>query len=58
MRRKSWKDYIKELTDQSLLTLLRIADDNNRWPAITTDSSVGVTEREAVGWQVKLYDQI
>ena len=36
--RKSW-------TGQSVLSLLRIADDRGRWTVITTDASVGVPKR-------------
>ena len=36
--RKSWKDNIKEWTGQSMPSLLRIADDRDRWPVIASDA--------------------
>ena len=36
------EDIIKELTVQSVSSLLRIADDRSRWAAITTQSYIGV----------------
>ena len=36
------KGNIKEWTDQSMSSLLRIADDTSRWAAITAEACVGV----------------
>ena len=47
--RKSWKDYIKEWTGQSMSPLLRIADDRSRWEPITAEASVGVPQQRVVG---------
>ena len=40
--RRSWRYNIKEWIGQSLLSLLRIADDICRWATITAEASVGV----------------
>ena len=42
--RKSWKDNFKEWTDQSMLSLLCIADDRGRWALIAPDASVIVPQ--------------
>ena len=38
---KSWKEW----TGQSMLKLLRIANDRSRWAAVTAEASVGVPEQ-------------
>jgi len=43
--RKSWKDNIKEWTGQSMSSLLRVAEDRDRWATIAAEASVGVPQR-------------
>ena len=45
--RKSWKDNINEWTFQSMSSLLRIADkdDRSKWAIIVAEASVGVPQR-------------
>ena len=40
--RKSWKDVTNEWTDQSMLSVLRGAEDRRRWPDNTAETSVVV----------------
>ena len=40
-----WKDNIEECTGQSMLSLLRIADDRSRYAAITAEAPAGITQR-------------
>ena len=42
---KSWKDNIKEWTDQSMSSLLCLAEDRRRCATITVEASVGVPQR-------------
>ena len=44
---KSWKDNIKELTVQSMSSLVCIADGRCRWAVIAADASVGVPPNDA-----------
>ena len=46
--RESWKGNIKEWTGQSMSSLMRIADDRDRWAVIVADASVWSTPNDAL----------
>jgi len=48
--RKLWKDNIEEWTGQSMSSLLRVAEDRDRWATIAAEASVGVPQRRIASW--------
>ena len=43
--RKSWKDNIKDWTDQAMSPLLCVAEDRRRWAAVTAEAAVGIPKQ-------------